>query len=727
MGTFVSPGAYFRELDLSEYAPALSTCILGIVGTATKGPINQPVFITNADQAVSVFGPPTPDSYFVYAMLQFLKRGNKVWAVRVAGGSFNGPPYTSASKAYVDIPGGEGPAVVRSTAYGPFNIISSHGAFVVGTEMGNFNISQSAGNNKLKFRIFDGNDWGPDVEVTIPDGVYNASTLGATINGLTTGINCYDDGYGRLKIETILKGSSIRLEIMDVDDSVYLTVGINTGVYVGSDGNDYLRVLVDGSPEEIYVLGGNLSAMAVADDINSKAVGFYCRALPDGRIELVHRLAGSTHTLQVSSLSTADTLFGFDNDVHAGSSLGDTCMRFIADTEGTWANGLMIGIYSGSKPDTFRVQIYTKDGIFREDFNNLSIDPSSNDYFVERFKSSKFVRAEDIITSSSMPQLGRYYMAGGNDGIADVTDADYIGISLGDGTKTGLQLFSNAEEIDINLIAVPGVSSAPVHLAMLELCEVQRGDCFAVLDPPFGLSVQQVVDFHNGEGAYAHRPSLNSSYGAIYWPWVKVYDPYNQREIWLPPSGFALAVMAYTDYVADPWWAPAGLVRGHLLNALEIEYSPTQGERDYLYGEAAHRNCVNPIVDFHGDGITIWGQKTLLRRPTSLDRINVRRMVLYARKVVATVVKYLVFDPNDPQTWRRYVNLVSPIFEAIKSKRGLYDFKVVCDETTNTPDLIDQGIMTGRILMKPTKAAEIIVNEFVLLPTGANFSEYVVG
>jgi phage tail sheath protein FI len=178
---------------------------------------------------------------------------------------------------------------------------------------------------------------------------------------------------------------------------------------------------------------------------------------------------------------------------------------------------------------------------------------------------------------------------------------------------------------------------------------------------------------------------------------------------------------ADTDQNDEVWFAFAGLLRGRLLGALDVEYSPVQGERDYMYSGG---NAVNPIVSFPVDGICLFGQRTLQRASTALDRINVRRMLLYARKVIASAVRYLVFEPNDLMTWIRFVDLVSPYLRSIKARRGLEDFRVVCDETTNTPDRINNNDMVGKLFLKPTKTAEMIELEFTLLPTGATFEEF---
>ena len=246
-----------------------------------------------------------------------------------------------------------------------------------------------------------------------------------------------------------------------------------------------------------------------------------------------------------------------------------------------------------------------------------------------------------------------------------------------------------------------------------------------IVDPPYGCSPSQVVDWHNGNtpGVGVDEPTaaINSDYAALYWPWVKVYDAWSDSEMFIPPSGHAAYVWAYTDYVAETWYAPAGPRRSTLNDVLDIEYVAEQGDRE-LFRD--HLNCVNPIIRQPRIGYLVGDQLTMHRAYTSLRELNVRRMLLYAMKVIATAVAYLHWQPNDADTWSEFRNLVNPELTAIKARRGLYDFRVICDETTNPPDQIDRGVLGAKLLLKPTKAAAIIEVEFDLLPTGARFEEF---
>jgi phage tail sheath protein FI len=183
---------------------------------------------------------------------------------------------------------------------------------------------------------------------------------------------------------------------------------------------------------------------------------------------------------------------------------------------------------------------------------------------------------------------------------------------------------SDTEQIDIDIIAIPGHTSTQVALGLIDFCENYRQDCMAIIDPPFGLTVREVVQWQNGVHPL-NSVRFDSDFAALYWPWLKLRDTFNNVNVWVPPSGSVMAVYARNDQIAAPWFAPAGVNRGVVPNILDVFSRPTLEERDNMYG---YRNAVNPIVQFIDfQDFLVWGQKTLQRRPTALDRVNVRRMM----------------------------------------------------------------------------------------------------
>lgn len=284
--------------------------------------------------------------------------------------------------------------------------------------------------------------------------------------------------------------------------------------------------------------------------------------------------------------------------------------------------------------------------------------------------------------------------------------------------STGLYAFQNPESIDANMILTPGFSTGAVIGTALQICE-SRGDAIYLVDPPFGLRPQQVVDWHNGMLLSDLSNAVNSSYGALYWSWVRVFDQFSRQEVWVPPSGHVASVFSRTAAEAEQWFAPAGLSRGRLLTALDVEYSPTQGERDLLYG---FNNAVNPIVRFPQDGIVIWGQRTLQRADTALDRVNVRMLLIFLKKSLTRTLRNFIFEPNDRALWSQVTTSVEPFLRDIQNRRGINAFRVVVDETNNTPERIDRNELWVTIFIQPTRTVEFIALNLVVLRTGASFA-----
>ena len=299
----------------------------------------------------------------------------------------------------------------------------------------------------------------------------------------------------------------------------------------------------------------------------------------------------------------------------------------------------------------------------------------------------------------------------------DIVAGNTQGFNLASSTTSGsvaymkhINALSNADEWDINMIVAPGVTKndhSYVHTAIVDMVE-QRADAFFITEMAIaGVGVSSTN---------TKASELDTNYAATYYPWVKTIDINTNKLVTVPPSVLLPAVFAANDRVAAEWFAPAGLNRGGLIGAVDVLDRLTQSERDTLY-EAK----VNPICQFPGQGIVVWGQKTLQDKPSALDRINVRRLLLTVRKYIASTSKYLVFEQNTSTTRNRFLNIVNPYLESIQQRQGLYAFRVVMDETNNTPDVVDRNIMKGAIYLQPTKTAEFIQIDFNILPTGASF------
>ena len=268
----------------------------------------------------------------------------------------------------------------------------------------------------------------------------------------------------------------------------------------------------------------------------------------------------------------------------------------------------------------------------------------------------------------------------------------------------------SSDQYDIQMLVTPGLNKQ-YHSSIVDKAldlVTNRADSFYVID---GTSYSGTISNAKDQAA-----SVDSNYAAMYYPWIKTVDTNTNKLIAIPPSVLMPAVFAANDRVAAEWFAPAGLNRGGLNGAVAVLSRLTQGDRDNLY-EAK----VNPIVQFPGQGIVVFGQKTLQDKPSALDRINVRRLLLTVRKYIASTSRYLIFEQNTSTTRNRFLNIVNPYLEAIQQRQGLYAFKVVMDASNNTPDTIDRNFLNGSIYLQPTKTAEFIQIDFNILPTGASF------
>ena len=282
--------------------------------------------------------------------------------------------------------------------------------------------------------------------------------------------------------------------------------------------------------------------------------------------------------------------------------------------------------------------------------------------------------------------------------------------------KQCIGALGNADEFDINLIALPGIFNqhhSYVTTLTIDMCEA-RGDCFYIMDNVTFPSSNQSVGLI--DAAVSNVATIDSNYVGTYYPWVKILDTNTNKIVSVPPSVVLPAVYAANDKASAEWFAPAGLNRGGIPQAVQTLDRLTHAERDTLY-----EGRVNPIAAFPGQGICVWGQKTLQVESSALDRINVRRLLINLKKYIASTSKYLVFEQNVAATRNRFLSIVNPYLENVQQRSGLYAFQVRMDDTNNTPDIVDRNILYGQIYLQPTKTAEFIVLDFNLLPTGATF------
>lgn len=326
--------------------------------------------------------------------------------------------------------------------------------------------------------------------------------------------------------------------------------------------------------------------------------------------------------------------------------------------------------------------------------------------------------------SAELPLSGTF--AGGSDGnvehprsmYQDIWNYNTQGFNLASASygktayEDAIDILSNKDQYDFDLIFTPGLidnlaSHAQIITRAINMVE-DRGDAFYIIDPTYkGSTVGQ---------ARMAAEARNSNYAAYYYPWVQIADADLGANKWVPPSSIIPSVFSFNDYVSEKWYAPAGLNRGGLDMAIQTERIMTQHDRDNLY-----LKNVNPIATFPRHGLVTWGQKTLQKKQSALDRINVRRLLIAAKRHVTETAKYLVFEQNTVETRTKFLNITTPWFENCKRRQGLYDFRIIIDERNNTPDVVDRNEMRAQIYLKPAKTAEFIIVDFNILSTGAEF------
>jgi len=376
--------------------------------------------------------------------------------------------------------------------------------------------------------------------------------------------------------------------------------------------------------------------------------------------------------------------------------------------------------------------------IILESWNNLSLDPNQSNYIEavignqsvttdngyvqttgDYTNKSRYIRVKSInlttpnyfnnngnpvssyTASLPLAQSGSFSGASGtNCGVYGLSNSDYT---------SSIILLGNTDEFKFNIITTPGVTATTGNLVITSLTNMaeNRGDCIAIADmSAFGDNVATVIN---------NATAIDSSYAATYYPWVQISAPNTGKLTWVPPSTIIPSVYAYNDRVGAPWFAPAGFTRGGL-SVIQAERKLSPSDRDALYA-----GKVNSLATFPGQGVVAYGQKTLQKKASALDRINVRRLLIELKSYIGQVANGLVFEQNTAATRNRFLRQVNPYLDSIQQRQGLYAYKVVMDDSNNTADVIDRNQLLGQIFIQPTRTAEFIILDFNVTPTGATF------
>jgi len=777
--TLISPGVLARENDQSLVTAQPLTRGAAIIGPTVKGPVEKPTLVSSYSSFQTIFGSTLESGSQDYTYLTsiaannyFQQGGTSLLVTRVTSGSFD-PALSTTIQNNVE----------STTAGLAGNLIGDYTSGGTGGDKGTFTTvaSNTTPNNGATFSITVGEltNLIATQNVTADSAFVGGTTIGAVAGPFTVAITSVSggtqqDGTGAtLTITTDGGGAAGALVSVVVADagSGYVTGNILTisAADLVTAGFTACDKDLQFTVEDDNLLNG-VTAINVIEDgagyAKDDVLTIAAAAIGTPTADLVITLTDSSIVNQNAFvLETLSEGLIMNNTSPVG-----------ADTGGT---ELPNGALASGSADNLRWEIgavNTASGVFSlfirrgndnnnqkvilESFNNISLDPFSPNYisraigdvtsnvvvagdgsgtYLQESGSypnvSNYVRVKEVNAptpyyfdnngvaktefTASLPQLGSGSFDQGvgsnlntvsyNRFYEQIDSVNTQGV-IGTDYTNAINLLANQDEYQYNVISAPGLyySNYAVQCNLIKNMCISRGDAIYVMDlVPYNTAIATV---NQNAGA------IDSSYAAAYWPWLQTIDPSSGLLVYVPASTMIPGVYAFTDASSDPWFAPAGITRGGLGAVVRAERKLTSANRDTLY-EAN----VNPIATFPQQGVVVFGQKTLQKAATALDRVNVRRLLITLKDYISQIADNLVFEQNTIATRQNFLTQVNPYLESVQQRQGLYAFKVVMDETNNTPDVIDRNELIGQIFLQPTKTAEFIILDFNVLPTGATF------
>ena len=773
----VSPGVFTRENDLSFISQGVGQIGAAIIGPFHKGPAFVPTVVNTQSEFEEIFGTPNGEYYTGYTVQNYLRDAGTVTIVRVGNqGGYTelGPQAIIASgssrkvvASLFQTHNGDGTSNTGSSleSSGPdaseFTITVSGSTAISastnpanGNDIGDVFGSNPRGSKKVyAYNYFENfatqNDsslaTGSTEIITLADQAFTQDIKEASTPWIQSQL-ISGERHNLIKFHTLGDGSNYNKEYKIIIFNVkaagssnatdYATFSV--GVRAFSDTNKRPSVLetfnnVNLDPASPNYIKKRIGDMNITIDANGKQTmnGDYQNNSKFIRVECSDE----------GSFPIIAGPFGHDkyyNPIYVGDvnshGYGETIVPEVIFSTGSDENTSSKSVsYSGIDLDSAVIKI--------DNNNYLSPIPTSatqggNTVFA--FDGTVTIQGGtkafgyELTGSNSTDVNKRQFIVGfqgGFDGVSPtIKSAKYGDSDWGAGNSQGFDLststangsvayvkainaVSNPDDFDINLVSAPGIVRrlhSYVFDKIVDMVEA-REDAFFIGDVTSGEDT--IAD------AISQGSAVDSNYVGTYYPWVKTIDSRTNKLTTIPPSVLMPGIYASNDAVAAEWFAPAGLNRGGIVGAVSVLNRLTHSERDTLY-----EGKINPIAQFPGEGIVAFGQKTLQDKASALDRINVRRLMIRVKKYIASTSRYLVFEQNTSQTRGKFLNTVNPYLEGIQQRQGLYAFRVVMDESNNTPDVIDRNILAGQIFLQPTKTAEFIVLDFNILPTGASFS-----
>lgn len=658
----VSPGVSIKEIDLTTVVPAVATTPGGFAGYFHWGPVDEIVTVTQQTELANIFGKPDNNNYLdFFTAGNFLSYGNNCQVVRVVGAAAKNASVTKAG-----LTGVATLVINNETQFGASAGLPTSTAAVAGVVFGSK--YPGALGNSLKVVVTSG-------------------------PGTTT---------GTLVAQAALGASSIRIT---------KAAGTTAAFSVGDDiiFADGTTVTVSGvsgrgaTSGDVFLVSG--SATGITLNIN----GLLPKAQDNGAA-FTHK---SVYAKYIGSNSYT-TPFAAD----AGGS-GDQINVLVMDKDGLWtgtANSLLEK-FEGLSRATDAKKFDGSSNYYRTVINDQSnyvwaLSADVNDNTGGIASKTDWVRIGAPIAAGTFlaDNVNSLHMAGA----ASAAPSD------SERWASGWSKFADADAVDVSLLPLGAASATVEQLVVQNVCE-KRLDCMAFISPAQA-DVENKLPFEALNNLKTFRDStlnLNSSYAVIDSGWKYQLDTYNNVVRLLPLNGDIAGLVARTEFTNEAWFSPAGYNRGQIKNVVKLAYNPSsEAHRDELYTRQ-----INPVVSFPGEGVILFGDKTAQTRPSAFDRINVRRLFIVLEKAIATASKFFLFEQNDSFTRAQFKNLVVPFLKTVQQRRGITDFKVVCDETNNTGEVIDRNEFVADIFVKPTRSINFIQLNFVATKTGVQFSE----
>ena len=775
--TLLSPGVLARENDQSFITQQPAEIGAAIIGPAALGPVEVPTLVTSFSEYTAIFGTTVQSASVAYSYLTslaannyFQSGGTSLLVTRVTPETF-----TSATSSFISTVDGSALKTGDSNALALFASM--------GTDVGSaFTGSGEVTYTGATFTT-NGSGTGATFNLVTNAGITVAVTASAAGGGYEVGDTITfssNDNGGSPIVATELSGSAT-FGATDTYNAGTITINPSsttsttaTGqawslTFAGGAGASALTTITATTAGEGAKVGDTFTwASADIDTALGGGTGTTDVVLTITAADLTEDTA--VITLTVANLADGDSPFVLETiSEGAVMNTGTTELSGGALATGSAENVRWSIPSVNTASGTFSLLIRrgndnTNQQVVLEQYNNLSLDPyqpnyisaqigdinknlvnEGADYFIQESGSyanlSRYVRVKSVNLKTpnyfdnngqakseftgSLPAVasGSFNGAGGEN-ITTATSgrvANFYG-NIGDGAAFDTQgltgsnytnaiaLLGNIDEYQYNVISAPGLLNATHATQTTALLSntIQRGDAIAVLDlVKYGSSISSV-----SQAASA----FDNSYAATYWPWVQMIDPQTGELVYSPASTVIPGVYVFTDASSEPWFAPAGLTRGALGQVVRAERKLSATNRDTLY-EAN----VNPLATFPQSGVVVFGQKTLQKRASALDRVNVRRLLISLKGFISGVADNLVFEQNTIATRNNFLSVVNPYLEGVQQRQGLFAFKVVMDDTNNTPTTIDRNELVGQIFLQPTKTAEFVILDFNVLPTGATF------